>query len=74
MSSYKLGQEILAFAHGMIFQNHLLLRDHTVFDNVAFALIIEGYTHKEIGKRVDVKREIHVEREAYTWSPQNACT
>ena len=39
---------------GMIFQNHLLLRDHTVFDNVAFALIIEGYTRKEIGKRVDV--------------------
>lgn len=39
---------------GMIFQNHLLLRDHTVFDNVAFALIIEGYTRKEISKRVDV--------------------
>jgi cell division transport system ATP-binding protein len=39
---------------GMIFQNHLLLKDHTVFDNVAFALIIEGYSRKEIGKRVDV--------------------
>lgn len=39
---------------GMIFQNHLLLREHTVFDNVAFALIIEGYTRKEISKRVDV--------------------
>ena len=39
---------------GMIFQNHLLLRDHTVFDNVAFSLIIEGYTRKEISKRVDV--------------------
>jgi len=39
---------------GMIFQNHLLLRDHSVFDNVAFALIIEGYTRKEISKRVDV--------------------
>lgn len=39
---------------GMIFQNHLLLKDYTVFDNVAFALIIEGYTRKEIGKRVEV--------------------
>lgn len=39
---------------GMIFQNHLLLRDHTVFDNVAFSMIIEGYTRKEITKRVYV--------------------
>jgi cell division transport system ATP-binding protein len=39
---------------GMIFQNHLLLREHTVFDNVAFSLIIEGYSHREITKRVYV--------------------
>ena len=39
---------------GMIFQNHLLLREHTVFDNVAFALVIEGYSRREIVKRVEV--------------------
>jgi cell division transport system ATP-binding protein len=42
---------------GMIFQNHLLLRDHTVFDNVAFSMIIEGYSRKEISKRVFVALE-----------------
>lgn len=38
---------------GMIFQNHNLLMDRTVFDNVALPLIIEGYSHKETKKRVD---------------------
>ncbi|GLX78456.1 cell division ATP-binding protein FtsE [Thalassotalea insulae] len=38
---------------GMIFQNHNLLMDRTVFDNVALPLIIEGCSHKEIKKRVD---------------------
>jgi len=38
---------------GMIFQNHHLLKDRTVFDNVALPLIIEGYSQKEINKRVD---------------------
>lgn len=37
---------------GMIFQNHRLLMDKTVFDNVAFPLVIEGYTRKEMTKRV----------------------
>ena len=37
---------------GMIFQDHRLLFDRTVFDNVALPLIIAGYPHKEIGKRV----------------------
>ncbi len=37
---------------GIIFQNHHLLHDRTVFDNVALPLIIAGYQHKEIGKRV----------------------
>jgi len=37
---------------GIIFQNHHLLYDRTVFDNVALPLIIAGYQHKEIGKRV----------------------
>lgn len=38
---------------GMIFQNHNLLMDRTVFDNIALPLIIEGYSHKEIQKRVE---------------------
>ena len=38
---------------GMIFQNHHLLKDRPVFDNVALPLIIEGYSQKEINKRVD---------------------
>ena len=38
---------------GMIFQNHRLLRDNTIFDNVALPLIIEGYGLKQIRKRVD---------------------
>ena len=42
---------------GMIFQNHNLLTDRTVFDNVALPLIIEGYSHKEIKKLVDVALE-----------------
>ena len=38
---------------GMIFQNHNLLMDRTIFDNVALPLVIEGYNHKEIKKRVE---------------------
>ena len=38
---------------GMIFQSHNLLKDRTVFDNVALPLIIEGVSHKEIKKRVE---------------------
>jgi len=37
---------------GIIFQNHHLLYDRSVFDNVAMPLIIAGYTHREIAKRV----------------------
>jgi len=37
---------------GIIFQNHHLLYDRSVFDNVALPLIIAGYQHREIGKRV----------------------
>jgi len=37
---------------GMIFQSHNLLKDRTVFDNVALPLIIEGVSHSEIKKRV----------------------
>lgn len=37
---------------GMVFQDHKLLHDRTVFDNVALPLIIAGLGTKEIGKRV----------------------
>lgn len=37
---------------GMIFQNHKLLFDRTVFDNVALPLVIAGYRHQDIGRRV----------------------
>jgi len=37
---------------GMIFQNHHLLFDRTVFDNVALPLVITGHRHQDIGRRV----------------------
>jgi cell division transport system ATP-binding protein len=36
----------------VVFQNHQLLSDRPVFDNVALPLIIAGYDHREVGKRV----------------------
>jgi cell division transport system ATP-binding protein len=37
---------------GMIFQDHKLLRDKTVFDNVALPLLIAGLRYADIRKRV----------------------
>jgi cell division transport system ATP-binding protein len=37
---------------GVVFQNHRLLMDRTVYDNVALPLIIAGYDHRELGRRV----------------------
>jgi len=37
---------------GMIFQDHKLLPDKTVFDNVALPLLIAGFNYAEIRKRV----------------------
>ena len=37
---------------GVVFQNHQLLFDRTVFDNVALPLIISGFEHREVGRRV----------------------
>lgn len=37
---------------GVVFQNHQLLFDRTVFDNVALPLQVAGYNHREIGRRV----------------------
>jgi cell division transport system ATP-binding protein len=37
---------------GFTFQEHRLLNDRNVFDNVALPLVIAGYRHQEIKKRV----------------------
>jgi cell division transport system ATP-binding protein len=37
---------------GMVFQDHKLLNDRTVYDNVALPLVIRGMANKDIGKRV----------------------
>ena len=37
---------------GIIFQNPYLLDDYSVFENVAMPLMIAGYRHQEIGRRV----------------------
>ena len=37
---------------GVVFQNHQLLFDRPVFDNVALPLMIAGYDHREVGRRV----------------------
>jgi cell division transport system ATP-binding protein len=37
---------------GMVFQDHRLLMDRSVFDNVALPLVIAGTAREEIGKRV----------------------
>jgi cell division transport system ATP-binding protein len=37
---------------GIVFQNFNLLNDRTVFDNVALPLVIRGFRHDAIGRRV----------------------
>lgn len=37
---------------GVVFQNHQLLFDRTVFDNIALPLQIAGYHSREVGRRV----------------------
>ena len=37
---------------GVVFQNHHLLYDRPVFDNVALPLVVLGFDHREISKRV----------------------
>ncbi len=37
---------------GVVFQDHKLLYDRTVFDNVALPLVVAGASGREIGKRV----------------------
>jgi cell division transport system ATP-binding protein len=42
---------------GMIFQDHRLLMDKTILDNVALPLLIEGYSMQEARKRVSAALE-----------------
>lgn len=37
---------------GVVFQNHQLLFDRSVFDNVALPLLISGYSHMDCARRV----------------------
>ena len=37
---------------GVVFQNHQLLFDRSVYDNVALPLTIAGYAPREVGRRV----------------------
>lgn len=37
---------------GIIFQDHRLLHDRTVFDNIAMPLVVAGLSHHDIGRRV----------------------
>ncbi len=37
---------------GVVFQNHKLLMDRTVYDNVALPLMIAGYDHRDMERRV----------------------
>jgi cell division transport system ATP-binding protein len=51
---------------GMIFQDHRLLHDRTVFDNVALPLVVAGASPKEIKRRVSAALDkvglLHKER------------
>ena len=52
---------------GMVFQDHKLLYDRPVFDNVALPLIIAGASHRDAGKKVraalDQVSLLHKERQ-----------
>lgn len=37
---------------GVVFQDHQLLFDRSVFDNVAMPLVVSGFPHREVGRRV----------------------
>ncbi len=51
----RLGQRQIPFHRrkiGVVFQNHQLLFDRSVFDNLALPLLIAGYQKNEVGRRV----------------------
>jgi cell division transport system ATP-binding protein len=59
---YALGQPVSRFAPssvpayrrelGLVFQDHRLLFDRSVYENVALPLVVAGVAHRDIGKRV----------------------
>ena len=53
---------------GMVFQDHRLLYDRPVFDNVALPLIIAGVSHRDAGRRVRAALDqvglLHKERQS----------
>ena len=59
---YALGQPISRFAQGsvpayrrqlgLVFQDHRLLFDRSVYENFALPLVVAGVAHRDIGKRV----------------------
>ena len=46
------GLAVMRRNFGLVFQNHKLLFDRSVFENVALPLSIAGFSHLEAGKRV----------------------
>ncbi|MDH5648800.1 MAG: cell division ATP-binding protein FtsE [Gammaproteobacteria bacterium] len=42
---------------GIVFQDHKLLMDRTVFDNVALPLVVSGCSYRDIGRRVNAALE-----------------
>jgi cell division transport system ATP-binding protein len=42
---------------GMVFQDHKLLYDRTIFDNIALPMIIAGYTQRDIKRRAHAALE-----------------
>ena len=46
------GLAVMRRNFGLVFQNHRLLFDRSVFENVALPLTIAGFSHIETGKRV----------------------
>jgi cell division transport system ATP-binding protein len=46
------GLAVMRRNFGLVFQNHKLLFDRSVFENVALPLSIAGFSHIETGKRV----------------------
>lgn len=55
---------------GIIFQDHNLLMDRTVFDNVALPLVIRGFVDREIVKRVDAVLDMVELGDKRDFSPQ----